>query len=312
MWDLLQNISRTDSNTMVSISSALLSLIALVYTARTYILKSGIKVRGWVSFASSVDCDDHYPSSLVIENLKDKALVVFAIYVRIGYSYYIKIEDFNDNPLIIEPFAVYKKEYEPIIQYTLSMDRFKIDSLITNKKVKKQIFLSTTEGRIKVLQNRPHWNPIFLTFRNFATATVNINRLSYEGKDYGELIDYLVDIRFHNGEKQVLKLRKDDYQYKLYKNLSFTQKSLSSKKELSRYLMELKNKKLIKFKTLEIFEFSEYVKKEYSDFRQKTVEAVPIGFFRYFVLAKIATRIEKYRTNKMNRERNSTNKKTRV
>jgi hypothetical protein len=43
--------------------------------------------------ASSVYCDDPYLSSLVIENLKDRAITIFEIYLKVGNHCYIQIED---------------------------------------------------------------------------------------------------------------------------------------------------------------------------------------------------------------------------
>ena len=50
---------------------------------------------------SSVDCDDPYLSSLVIENLKDRAITIFEIYLKVGSNCYIQVEDFGSKPLVL-------------------------------------------------------------------------------------------------------------------------------------------------------------------------------------------------------------------
>lgn len=77
-----------------SISALFISTVALLFSAKTYRRKSGVFVRGNFSIASNRDCNDKYVASVILENLKDRAVTVFAIYLRIGYNYYIEIEDF--------------------------------------------------------------------------------------------------------------------------------------------------------------------------------------------------------------------------
>ena len=54
---------------------------------------------------SSVSCSDNYISSLTLENLKDRAVVILKIYLRLGHGYFVEIEDFENSPLILRPLA---------------------------------------------------------------------------------------------------------------------------------------------------------------------------------------------------------------
>lgn len=66
---------------IITAISLLVSVIVLFITYKTYILKYGQKVRGWVGESSSIISEHKYYRTLLLENLKDKDLVVFDIYI---------------------------------------------------------------------------------------------------------------------------------------------------------------------------------------------------------------------------------------
>jgi hypothetical protein len=79
-----------------SIVALLVSITALIYTVKTYILKSGAHVRGLFSIHSSISCEDKYVGRIALENMKDRATVIFKIYLLVGKNYYIELEDFEE------------------------------------------------------------------------------------------------------------------------------------------------------------------------------------------------------------------------
>ena len=80
-----------------SIVALVVSITALIYTVKTYLLKSGLNVRGSYSMMSSIYCEDKYVGSVTIENLKDRAIVILKIYLQVGRNYYIRIDDLKIN-----------------------------------------------------------------------------------------------------------------------------------------------------------------------------------------------------------------------
>ena len=88
--------------------------------------------------ASSVYCDDPYLSSLVIENLKDRAITIFEIYLKVGNHCYIQIEDFDPKPLVLRAYETYQKEYGPIEFYSVNMKRVGLSELLSGRTVKKR------------------------------------------------------------------------------------------------------------------------------------------------------------------------------
>ena len=92
--------------------------IGLYFASKAYWLKWGIRLRGTFSISSSMACDDDYVSSVVLENVKDRAVTIFAIYLQIGPNIYIVIEEFGDKPLILKGFETFQNNYEPIEFYS--------------------------------------------------------------------------------------------------------------------------------------------------------------------------------------------------
>ena len=177
-----------DENTissLISITALLISIIALYFTIRAFSLKSGQRFRCGYSVMTSIDCDDRYVSSITVENLKDRAAIIFKIYLKFGLNNYLLVEDFSDSPLILKPFEVYYKEYEPILFYSLGSRLTKIDKLIENKKVKSKVLLTTSNGKYTIKSNTKQWDPLIPFFKNHSTALIDQFGLNLKTKIMG-------------------------------------------------------------------------------------------------------------------------------
>ena len=132
---------------IISAIALIVSVIALIYTAETYWLKTGARIRGACDICSSVACEDMYVSKITLENSKDRAIAIYKIYLRFGHNIYVKLDDFESAPLILDPFEVFRKEYDPIDFYDTGTTRVKINHLFDDKSVRLKIILSTSEGK---------------------------------------------------------------------------------------------------------------------------------------------------------------------
>ena len=141
----------------------IVSVVALVYTALAFLLKSGMRIRGSLGVCSSIKCEDPFIGRLTLENLKDRAVVIFKVYVRIGHGCFLEIEDFDDKPLILGPFEAYNKEYEPLDHYKVGMRRVDLGDLLKDHKARKQIALSTPDGRYIVRSQINKWDPYMIS-----------------------------------------------------------------------------------------------------------------------------------------------------
>lgn len=281
----------------LSLIAIILAFITLAYTIKTFFMKKGIDVRCSYSIASTVDCDDKYISDFILENRKDKSIVVFHIYMKIGNNYYLELEDFEDQPLIIKQFEVYRNSFDPILMYSVSSKRIQLDKLFDNNKVKKQILLYTTEGVYTVKAYIKLVNPISLFFENHSTAVIKPLRLTHNNKSYGKNIKYLVDFVSKNNEISTLALRKDSNRQK-YNSFILTQEALSDKKSLEAFFSCLINdNKFEGLKEIKVYDVEEALKERFQNSiidTDKIIEAKYYGFFKYYILGNIFTVIDNF------------------
>lgn len=302
-------------STLISITALLISIIALYYTIIAFSLKSGQKFRCSYSVMTSIDCEDRYISSIIVENLKDRAAIIYKIYIKFGLNNYLLVEDFSDSPLILKPFEVYYKEYDPILFYSLGADITNIEKLIDNKRVKGRVLLTTSHGKYLVKSNSKQWDPIVPFFKNYYTALIDPIRLKFRDKNYGYNVKFLIVVTKEDGEEYIISIYKDDYRHVRFSKFQLTNESIETKESLETFLKKEKKKGNFEFKRIEIISFQEEVNKVKNKYPKEIKQVESLNFFKYRVIAKILTFIEKYKmykTNKRNRKKNlqRKNKKT--
>ncbi|ENO8808669.1 hypothetical protein ACFO1C_000575 [Photobacterium damselae] len=291
-----------------SIVALIVSVIALIYTVRTYLLKSGSSVRGSYATCSSASCEDKYVSSVTLENLKDRSTVVFSIYLKIGHNYFLEIENFESSPLILKPFEVYRKEYDAIDLYSVSMKRIRLDSLFDNKKVKKQLLLSTSDGRYVVNDNIRMWDPIVDFFKNHFTAVIKINRGTYKGKSYGGNTKFIVDIKLENGKDEVIAIYPRDYEIRRFKDFQLTKESLDSKEQLENFFYEQVGLGNLVCSDLTVHDIESWNQENYNIQHKESFEAEYYNWFTYRVIGSVLTKYDSYRIRCKNKKMMSARK----
>src|SRR5690554_7110975 len=100
--------------------------------------------------ASSAYAEDKYVSSVTLENFKDRSVIIFKVFLRVGANYYIELDDFEHEPKILKPYESYTNHYGPVDFYCLNMNRIKLNHLLGSKGVKKSLVLSTSHGKYVV------------------------------------------------------------------------------------------------------------------------------------------------------------------
>lgn len=103
--------------------------------------KEGIGIRGGFSINSSVECHDDFVGTVTLENIKDRSITIFSIYLRVGYNYYIKLSDYEESPLILKAYETLNIAYGPITGYTVSSTRVDINNLLKNKNQEKNCII---------------------------------------------------------------------------------------------------------------------------------------------------------------------------
>ena len=294
-------------DTIIAISSAVISIIALVFTIKAFWLKKGAKITGYIIFCSDIQSEDDYPEEIILNNNKDKSIVINKIFMRFGFNCYLLIEDFGDKPLIIPAFESYKKKYEPIVSYSASANRASINKLIKDKKIKRKIYLSTPEGKIIVSSPKKQWDPIMLCFKNCATHYVEPDRIYYKGNAYGCRTTYLVELK-KDGKENILSFTPEDAHLIKYKNIFkgdiiFNETAFDSVEKLTAYFMELKKQNMVEFDEINVIDFQEYLGVNYQINKDKIVEIPKLNVFQYYILGKIVTKIRNKEIKKQNKKR---------
>ena len=302
----------TDSNNlinlMISLCALFISLIALIYTIKIFLLKSGQKIRCDISICSTIDCEDTYISSIILENIKDKATVIFKIYLKIGRNNYLEIDDFSSDPLILKPFEVFYKEYDPLLFYADNMKIVRIDRALLEQRDRINIILSTTNGKYKVKGSTKRWDIIPYYFKNFATSIIKPIRLSYKERNYGSNIKYLLDFKFDDNHEDVIPIRDEDVNMKKFQNFYLTNEALKSKDNLEKFIESQKQKGNITYKNLKVIDFREEFNKTRNRYDNKEINIELLNFFEYNILGPIFTFIERKKMDIKNKKIKRKNK----
>jgi hypothetical protein len=285
---------------LISGGALIISIVALIYTVKTFILKSGLKIRCNLTTCSTVDCNDIFISSITLENIKDRATVIFKIYLRLARNVYIEIEDFSSKPLILKPFEVYYKEYDPILFYSSGDNFVKIDHLIDNKKIKRNIVLSTTDGEYKIRTYISYWDAIYTSLKNFYTIAALPQRLDYKNKSYGSNIKYLIDLKYNDREEQVIPINK--IKEKVFVNVDFTDTSLKSSVNLRRFMLKQKRDGKLSFTDIKVIDYEGAIEKKKEFYKKDPYIAETCGYFMYTVIGKIVTLIEDFKLKRKNKQ----------
>lgn len=270
------------------------------YAVRAYRLKSGIKIRGSWGWTSSIKAEDKYVSSLTLENLKDRAVVIFQILLEVDRGYFIELEDRESEPLILGPFEAFHREYEPIDRYSVNMSRIRMDGLLADQKVRKRLVLATSQGRYNITGNIDRWYPTTGFFHNRLSAYIRPLRSTYDGKAFGSGTKYVVDMVTETGQREVIPIYPRDHEVRRFENVQLTAESLESKEALETYLLEHAFDGKLQIRDLKVLDLEEWRSKIYKD-EFTLIDATPRGWWTYHVLGPLVTRWENRQTRRLNR-----------
>lgn len=300
MTEIIQNYQAL-STLLISSVALLISIIALYFTARSFLLKSGYKLRSDISTANSIDSDEIYIGSVTLENLKDRAAIIFSIYLQLGRGNYLQIENFENKPLILKPFEVYYKEFDPVIFYSTGTDKLSISALLADRKIKKKILLSTTKGKYTVKTDIDKWHPVLKLFNNHYTALIDPIRYSIKGKSYGNRVKYILVFKYQEKE-EVIKINEKRESLLKFKNFTLTKESLESAEELKCFLEKKRAEEKIHFDQLEVIDFQKRIKQTWESYDSDALQLEKNNFWDYNIKGWIYSKISDYKMEKENRK----------
>lgn len=292
----------------LSLIALVVSLIALLFVVRNYWRKSGIHIRGQFCICSSANAEDKYVTSVTLENFKDRSVIIFKVFLRVGANYYIELNDFEHDPKILKPYESHTSHYGPVDFYCSNMNRIKLNQLLESRKVKKNLVLSTSHGKYVVKEWIKRWDPIGDFFNNHMTASIYPMRPRESAGYYGSEVKYLAKLLTEDGYKETVPIYVNDYNYSRFEKFRLTENSLSSRKNLEEFLTEQAVNGNLKCIDVEVVDADELRKKNYGNGFDKVFEAKHYSWIFYIVVGKLLTILSNIRLYFINRKSRKANK----
>lgn len=310
MITIISNWFADPKNWGTLLITAPIAIMALVFAVKNYQRKSGISIRGGFGIASSSRCQERYVSHIALENLKDRPVTIYGIFLKLGHNFYIDLEDHEDSPLILKPYETYHRSMGEIICYTVNTNIIKMEKLLQDSKAKKRLVLATNEGKYVVPKEVKHWSPVGEFFRNYLTGVIRTVRVSHNNKDIGGNIRFIVDITNAEGHTETINLMSSDYQLVIFKHFNLTRECLLSKDSLELFLHEKLEQNLIsRGSSIKVYDFDDHKKKILERFRSEPIEAERYSASYYYIFGKLYTAYSNFKTTRANKCRKLGHKK---
>lgn len=288
---------------MISYIALVISLIALFFAIRNYLRKSGIHVKGQFTVSSSAYAEDQYVDHFTLENFKERSVIIFKVFLRVGPNYYIELSNFEHEPKILKSYESFTQTLGPVDYYSLNMNRIKLNKLLSSKEIKTFLVLSTSHGKYVVKEWIQRWDPISDFFKNHFTAPIQSMRSNDKNGYYGADFAYLVKLLMEDGHVETIPVYSEDYNYPRFQNFKLTQESLISKNNLEEFLINQSIEGNISCVNIEVLDGAELLTKSYGSGFDKTIEAEKYNWFTYLVIGTIVTKLSNVRLYFINRKR---------
>ena len=288
----------------LSLLTLFVATIAAAFAYKSDERKSGIEIRGFCSIASTIEAEDQYVKSLTLHNLKDRSVVVFGIYLRVGHGQYLVIEDLSNEPLVLAPFGVYHKEYDPVDRYSSGGGRVRLNGALSGLSYKRRIVLSTAHGKYAVRQSIGAWDPIGDFFDNHYTDIFHPLRSTYAGKVFGSNTQYVVRLTTSGGKEETIAIFQDDYKRRVFKKFELTRDCLESAAALQNFLQRRVYSGELPYSNVSVFDLQSWRRGLYELENKDYGDIAVQGWFSYRVIGPIVTRWRNISLGLENRRRN--------
>lgn len=287
---------------VVALASLVAAAIALLFAFRGDLRKTGIDIRYDLKVTTgSIWANDQYVSEVSLENVKDRSVSIYKIYLELGHGLFIEIEDFTESPLTLDAYSLYQNKHDPIEFYSSQMSRIKID--LDNRRVRRRILLTTSQGRYYPKRgiNRID-DPFFDTItKNITTVVAVPFRLLYHGRSHGSKAKYVVTLTGTNGKEELIPVYIRSHEISPFRNFRLTKESLESKESLENFLQSQADEGNLSCEDFKVFDL-EPLRREVLEEYSSVVTVVPRGWFIHKVLGRCITIWEKWKLHRKNKK----------
>ena len=290
-------------STTASIVAIGIPWIALAVAILNFRRKSDINISGSLIYSLGSPSSNAYVSKIFLDNKKDRAVTIYAVYLMIMPNYYIQLEDLEKEPLILPPYSSVVREYGEAHFCRINLNGIDLNSLFDTKrgnrtsKRKKLIVLSTADGRYVVKNSIRRWSPVGLLFRNHLTAIIHPVTVKYKDQFVDPRAKFLVVLNYRDSE-QILMIRQDEYLYIRFKNFQFSKSDLDDMETVREFFELQRSNGNVHFDSVEVMDPSKWVQVP-----ERVVKAPEIGWLEYNVLGLVKTWISDRKLDYANKRR---------
>ena len=296
-----------DLSLALMLLSIFIATIAGIISYLTYKFKIGQKAKASCVITYSKDLP--YISSVIIENLKDKDLVIHDIYVKFGPDIYVDLldKDFSDKYyIVVPPLGVKEIKFGPVFMYNVNTHRVAVESLF--RKTKYKIVLSTSHGKLTCKDWGKGWSAISESLNNHHVVVVYPNRIystssvyfknnfetpAIDYSSYSDEVQYVVKLTTKDGEQMFCKIYNNNKKIKLFENLTFSEDVLKDEVSIRKYLNKAKEKKIVNFSKIEeIYDVRKMMASRLEHYQDEIIELKSEGQWHFYTIGCINSKWE--------------------
>ena len=284
----------------LSVTTCAAALVAVVFSVRSDLRKTGIGIRCDFAIRGSIASNEQWICPLELQNTKDRSVTVYEIFMEVGHGIFVQMEDLKQQPLVLEPYGFFYREYDPVEMYSLSDSR--VTKVLDLKRQRRRVVLVTSQGRYLPRKGLRKWHPIIHGLsKNRATGVVWPVRRNYKGRCYGSEANLIISFTIDDDTEKVTPIYPGDHRFKKFGNARLTQEATESKEALERLLQDQIDMGTLSWKSFDIFDWQperQHLMAQYPH----TLELPTQGWFRYNVIGRVQTIRDKRKLKRKNKE----------
>lgn len=284
--------------------------VALLFSVRSDLRKTGIGVRCDFVVAGSIASKEQWISRLELQNTKDRSVTVYEIFMELGHGIFILIEDLTQEPLVLEPYGFFSREYDPVEIYIAGSR--KLTKVLDSDRGGIRVVLVTPQGRYYPRRGLSNWHPIFQALsKNFATEVGRPVRRNYKGCCYGSEVNFIITFTNSDDTEEVVPIYPGDHRSKKFRNFRLTKEATESREALERLLQDQIDMDALSCKSFNVFD-SQPARQHLMEQYPNTLELPDQGWFRYNVIGRIQTVLAERELRRINKESRAKNAASRT